>query len=308
MIYKSKYLVILCFSSLFAACQNNTKLEQTNIRPHKVEKEIESESVLIDTSSYTFYWKENYQYHKAIINNIDVPDGYKRISVEKNSFGDWLRHLPLKDNNTVYLYNGEKKYNQQAQYRVIDIDVGNKDLQQCADAVMRLRAEYLYSVKKYNKINFNYTNGTNIPFSKWSSGFYPSLIGNKVVWTNSSKNNNSYQSFKKYMTNIFMYAGTASLEKEMITKELKDIEPGDVFIKGGFPGHAVLVIDVAVNVKTGNRIFMLAQSYMPAQDIHLLHNFKNEELSPWYSVEECVNRIYTPEWTFELNQLRSFTK
>ena len=303
MFVKSKYLLILCLSSFFASCQSNneTDLSTSTLINSNEDVAIKNQ----DTIAYYFAWQEKYRYDKAIINNIDVPNGYQRMELESNSFGDWLRHLPLKENNTVYLYNGEEKYNQNAQIKVIDIEVGDKDLQQCADAVMRLRAEYLYASKQFKKIHFNYTNGTIIPFSKWSSGFYPSLKGNKVVWTNSSKNNTSYQSFKKYMTNIFMYAGTASLEKELVNKELKDVEPGDVFIKGGFPGHAVIVIDVAINKNTGNRLFMIAQSYMPAQNIHILKNPGN---SPWYSVAECLDQVRTPECTFDVNQLKSFEK
>ncbi len=292
---------------MLAACQSNNEPEQINLLNTNSKQDVATIATK-DTTLYVHSWKSNYLYNKAIINNITVPKGFERIPLDKNSFGDWLRHLPLKDDNTVYLYDGQKKYNQQAQFAIIDIDVGDKDLQQCADAVMRLRAEYLYSFKKYDQIHFNYTNGINIPFSKWSSGLYPSLKANKVVWVNSTKNNKSYSSFKKYLTNVFMYAGTASLEKELKAKSLSNIQPGDVFIKGGFPGHAVLVIDVACNQKTGKRLFMIAQSYMPAQDIHILQNFNNEEYSPWYSVEECVGEIRTPEWTFETNQLRSFTE
>ena len=47
---------------------------------------------------------------------------------------------------------------------------------------------------------------------------------------------------------------------------------------------------------------MLAQSYMPAQDIHIVKNPGNEILSPWYETgEEAM--IITPEWKFEQNQL-----
>lgn len=260
-----------------------------------------------DTNNYLYSWQTDYDCNRSLFNNIDLPKGYKRIIFDKESFASWLQHIPLNASNIVYLFNGEKKYNQNAQYKVLDIDVGDKDLQQCADAVMRLRAEYLYSSNQYDKIHFNYTNGINIPFSKWSSGYYPSLKGNKVVWT-ASANNKSYKSFKKYMLNIFMYAGTASLEKEMKSISLSEIEPGDVLIKGGFPGHAVTVIDVVVNKETNDKAFLIAQSYMPAQSIHILKNPNNNELSPWYSTNEIKDVINTPEWTFYSNQLKRFVE
>ncbi|MBC7936497.1 MAG: hypothetical protein H7Y86_14200, partial [Rhizobacter sp.] len=79
------------------------------------------------------------------ISSIALPGGFKRISYKKETFGEWLRALPLKKDKTVYLYDGSVKPNQSAQFAVLDISVGNKDLQQCADAVMRLRAEYFFS-------------------------------------------------------------------------------------------------------------------------------------------------------------------
>ena len=104
-----------------------------------------------------------------------------------------------------------------------------------------------------------------------------------------------------------MYAGTLSLSKELEDIEIEDMEIGDIFIKGGSPGHAVIVIDMAVNKETGEKIYMLAQSYMPAQDIQVLCNGNNKELSPWYRLnnDEIIN---TPEWTFHINQLKRFSK
>src|SRR5688572_9799278 len=84
------------------------------------------------------------------VEEIQPPPGFKRISSPDNSFTTWLRNLHFKKDKTVYLFNGEKKKNQSAQFAVIDISRSKKDLQQCADVVMRLRAEYLFANKKYD--------------------------------------------------------------------------------------------------------------------------------------------------------------
>jgi hypothetical protein len=59
---------------------------------------------------------------------------------------------------------------------------------------------------------------------------------------------------------------------------------GDVFLKGEDPGHCVIVLDIVEHEETKEKLFMVAQSYMPAQDIHILKNPKNEKNSPWYSI------------------------
>src|SRR4051812_6870288 len=74
----------------------------------------------------------------SFIKEIPVPRKYHRIVMQPGSFGEWLRTIGLKKNSTVYLYNGKPKAWQGAQFAVLDIRVGDKDLQQCADAVMRL--------------------------------------------------------------------------------------------------------------------------------------------------------------------------
>ena len=81
-----------------------------------------------------------------IISSISTPAGYTRVQTDE--FGSFIRKYRLREDKTVYLYNGKKKANQNAQYAVLDIPVGNMDLQQCADAVMRIRAEYLFSSRQ----------------------------------------------------------------------------------------------------------------------------------------------------------------
>ena len=255
-----------------------------------------------------FYpWLQAYNSSQTIVSRIQVPDGYERIKTFSNSFQNWLRNLPLKKGNPpVYLFNGNKKGNQAAHFAVIEIDVGSKDLQQCADAVIRLRSEYIYSLGKYAAIHFNYTSGDRADFSEWITGYRPVVKRNKVNWVKSAKVDSCYSNFRKYLDKVFMYAGSFSLNKELQqVNNMKKMKIGDVFIEGGFPGHAVIVIDMAVNRKTGKKLFLIAQSYMPAQDIHVLKNPSNSKLSPWYELN-FGETLYTPEWTFSKNQLKRF--
>lgn len=207
----------------------------------------------------------------------------------------------------MHLYNGEEKAKQNVHAAVLKIDVGDKDLQQCADAVMRLWAEYLYQAGDFDKISFNFTNGFPASFAKWSSGNKITVRGNDVSWQPSTGSNNSYNSFRQYLDMVFMYAGTLSLSRQMEKISFADMQPGDVLIQGGSPGHAVMVMDIAQNAK-GEKMFLLAQSYMPAQEIHVLVNPENELISPWYSTAEIRSVIHTPEWEFTVEDLKKFAE
>ncbi len=299
-------LFILTSCSFFN--QEETVVENNSVYQKNSIDTINVESVQnIENPKFVYHWNTNFKAENSITNRIVIPEGYNRIKLDDLSFGMWLRYIPLKEGrSTVYLYNGEQKWNQKVHEAVIDMDVGTRDLQQCADAVIRLRAEYLYTMKKIDKIHFNYTSGVEVSFNKWSKGFRASPVkGGQLRWSSCGSCNSSYNSFKKYLINIFNYAGTLSLSKELKSKEIEHIKSGDVFIKGGSPGHAVMVMDVAEN-KNGEKIFLLAQSYMPAQEMHILKNNNDDSMSPWYKASEIEDAIYTPEWTFNRNSLKEW--
>jgi len=252
-------------------------------------------------------WMETYDESRAIASRISVPDGYERIGAAEGSFERWLRYLPLKEGRPpVYLYDGRSKGNQNAHFAVVDIDVGKRDLQQCADAIMRLRAEYFYSLGRFEAIHFNFTSGDRADFTKWAAGYRPDVDGNDVSWVQSEGEDSSYNIFRAYLTRVFTYAGSYSLSREMHrVEDVSEMKIGDVFIQGGFPGHAIIVVDMAVNKATGKGLFLLAQSYMPAQDIHLLKNPENDTLDPWYELE-FGDTLNTPKWTFSRDDLKRF--
>ncbi|NLD46054.1 MAG: DUF4846 domain-containing protein, partial [Clostridiaceae bacterium] len=171
--------------------------------------------------------------------------------------------------------------------------------------VMRLRAEYLYGKGLYDKIHFNFTNGFNADYSTWMKGNRIKVEGNKSYWVKRAEPSNDYKSFRQYMDMVFSYAGTLSLSKELLKVEVNQMQIGDVFMKGDLPGHCVIVVDMAKNSNTGEAVFMIAQSYMPAQDIHVLKNEADGLISPWYSID-FGETLYTPQWTFTRDQLMRF--
>lgn len=237
-----------------------------------------------------------------ILERFEPPAGYSRIQYAGNSFQQYLRLYPLKKyNSPVLLYNGETK-TKAVHVSVFSMPLLKRDLIQCADAVIKLRAEYLYSEKRFSDISFHITDGTSVPFKKYSEGYRLIINNNKAVWKGGYKKGVSKDIFDEYLKFIYIYAGTLSLANEAKSKNLNQIEAGDFFIQGGSPGHVVLVLDTAQDSKTGKKIMLLGQSYMPSQEFHVLKSF--EDISPWYYVQE--GDLITPEWQFKANSLMCF--
>lgn len=210
--------------------------------------------------------------------------GYKHIVVAAGSFGAYLQGLPLKPAGAhTKTYTGTIARTDAYTAAVIDMSIGNQDLQQCADAVMRLRAEYLYQQKNYKAITFNFTSGFKCDYTHYADGY---RYANER-WVLKGKKDYSYPNFLRYMTLVFSYAGTLSLQKELKpVTDANDIKAGDVFIKGGSPGHCFILMAVAENA-AHKKHFLLAQSFMPAQNIQVLQNG-----SPWFSVDRIPEIPY----------------
>ncbi|VHV40742.1 lipoprotein [Clostridioides difficile] len=236
----------------------------------------------------------------------EPPKGFKRVDVEKGSFESFLRNTKLKNyGEKVKYYDGRTKESKGIYDSVFDVDIGNRDLHQCADAIMLMRAEYLYQNKLYDEISFDFVDGFKAKYSKWAQGYRISVKDSGSSWYKATEYSTSYESFRKFMDIVFAYSGTLSLEKELEPVKVEDMKIGDVFIVGGSPGHASIIMDMAENEKTGKKVFMIAQSYMPAQQTQLLINRKNPNLSPWYSLD-FEGDLTIPQWTFKRDQLKRF--
>jgi hypothetical protein len=214
------------------------------------------------------------------------PPGAQRVAAPPRSFAAFLRRLPLlPPGSPVRLFDGQLKHRQDVHAAVIDLDVGARDLQQCADAAMRLRAEFLYSLGRYGDIRFH------------------PAPGKKTVLAYSGGADRAH--FSRYLTQVFSAAGSASLEAEL-PRRTGPVEPGDLLSQGGHPGHVVIVLDVAEGA--GRRYLLIGQSFMPAQQFHVVRNLQDAALSPWYD-ESALDKggLKTPEWTpFLRSQVHKF--
>lgn len=213
------------------------------------------------------------------------PDSFFRKSYDTSSFQHYLSHLTLKPLGTLVKYYDGSNKPSEAYSSVVDMAISPVDLQQCADAVMRLRGEYLFKTKRYNEISFRFLGD-----------------GRMHAYLDYAGTDRSYKKFRKYMDYVFSYANTASLNKQMHSVRFSDMRIGDVLIKTGNPyGHAVIVVDMCYNSK-GEKMYLLAQSYMPAQETQILRN-PNGNGSSWYG-EPNGSEIKTPEWTFDTTHLK----
>lgn len=232
-----------------------------------------------------------------------VPDGYERVQAEEGSLQQFLRNYPMKKyGSPVLLYNGKKKYSQNHHASVFQLPIENEDLQQCADSVMRVYAEYFWNTGQHERIGFHFVNGFYAEYAKWRQGYRIQVNGNEVSWSASASYDDSYESFQKYLRMVFSYAGTLSMAAESEAVSLSEIRCGDVFLKGGSPGHAVMLADICENAQ-GRKAFLLAQGYMPAQEFHILINPRHEN-DPWYYEEEVSYPFFTPEYTFDEGSLQ----
>ncbi len=233
-----------------------------------------------------------------LITRIRPPKGFERVPSSDGELAAFLRTLPLKSaESQLLLYDGRTKGNQQNHAALFQLSLGDRDLQQCADSIIRVYAEYYWSIGEYGKIAFHLTSGFYMEYTKWRDGYRIRVDGNKVSWVKKAEYDDSYEEFLDYLTMVFAYAGTLSLASECDPIGLDELLPGDMFLKGGSPGHCILVVDMAADA-AGNKCYLLAQGYMPAQDFHVIKNPLHPQ-DPWYYASELSYPLVTPDWQFQ---------
>lgn len=233
-----------------------------------------------------------------------APEGYTRLPQAEDSFGSFVRsYALLADGEPVHLYDGRLKGNQEAAAAVFALPVlAGGDVQQCADSVMRMYAEYLWHTGRQEQIGFHFVSGFWFDYPTYRAGGRPKIDGNSVSWRQTASYDDSYGTFEDYLYTAFAYSSTLSMWEETEPADIGSARIGDVFLRAGSPGHVVMVADVCENDQ-GQRALLLAQGYMPAQQFHVLNNPLREN-DPWYYEKEITYPFVTPEYTFAEGSFR----
>lgn len=225
---------------------------------------------------------------RKTIGEIAPPIGYQRVEVGDGSFGEFLRAFPLQGRGAhMKYYDGSLAYGQYFGYAVLDLPMISQN-EQCCDAVQRMRSEYLFSKGRYSDIHFaSFQNGT---MGYGGGGDRKALY--------------------KYLRKVYGTSNTSTLRHELRKKPLIEIAPGDVLVyeadRSHSVGHAVLVVDVAVNPNNGRKAIMVAQSSMPALTMHIVRDILHPVRSPWVSVDEEKECIFISGIRFGKNDLRGW--
>ena len=214
-----------------------------------------------------------------------TPKGFYRLEYENGSYAEYVRNQPLEPYGTkLYEYDGKLAENQTWFAAIIKTDFHEKGWLQCADCVIKLVSDYLYKNGRKNEIVFDLASGERMAYSKWTG------------------------SYKNYMSEVYYAANTLSLmnQKESKKMSLDKIFPGAYLImakdKKHEYGHAVYVIDVAKNPKTGELAFLLAQGSTPSQAMNVFLNPLHPN-DPWYYSSEIGSTFAIPFWEFKTSNL-----
>lgn len=225
-----------------------------------------------------------------------VPSGWTRVPVASGSWAEWLRGLPIRQDRTeVLAYDGsEVRYAPAA--AVIRMDVGDRNLQQCADTALRLHAEYHWTNGTADDaVGYHYTSGDYLGWKEYRTGERLVVADGDVKRRHNGARRSGYVDFRGYLTRMFIYAGTRSLRLDStpVAPE-EELQAGDVFNRGGSPGHAVIVLDVAER-EDGDRYALLGQGFMPAQELHVLRSDEAID-GVWFRLPDANETLETPSW------------
>ena len=163
---------------------------------------------------------------------------------------------------------------------VIALQPSGERLLNATNMLIRLRGEYCWATGRAEYVGFHFTSGHFFDWRSWADGVRAEVKGRNVALSRTAPVDDSRANFCCYLETIFRYATVYSLYKDTQAAGDSAIAAGDVFIRLGQPGHAVMVLDVATD-DAGQVIALLGQGGTPAQTFHVA---RSPSGSPWFPI------------------------
>jgi hypothetical protein len=198
------------------------------------------------------------------VKDIPVPAGFKTDEYTVSSYSRWLATRPLKINNVILAHDGRKiTAGTDRVCAVLDLPLlFTGDLEQCADYAMRLWAEYHKDRNKLDKLYLFDYNGRRQYFRK--SGL----------------------SYRNFLRRAFANSNSYSLKQGCAKVDTGSIVPGDMVVQNerGGVGHVSVVMN-ACRDSSGQKLYLIGFSYMPAQEFHIERAPEGYGTGGWFTVE-----------------------
>ncbi|MBI4727371.1 hypothetical protein HY768_09175 [candidate division TA06 bacterium] len=199
------------------------------------------------------------------IDEIPIPAGYTAVEYPASGYSHWVTRCPLKSNLDILDHSGRKvPPGAYSVYAVLDLPpLFSGDLEQCADYAMRLWAEYHKDRNILDKLYLFDYNGRR-------QYYKASHLSDRNFLHRAFANSSSY----------FLKQGCAAVDAAALV-------PGDMVVQNerGGVGHVSVVLNVCLN-SSGQKLYLLGFSYMPAQEFHVERALEGYGTEGWFTLEE----------------------
>jgi hypothetical protein len=210
--------------------------------------------------------------------------GFRGFPAELGSFAEWLRLLPLAAPATpVRNHRGDIVVPGDDEHlaAVVAIDVGTEDVQQSADVILRLHAEWRWFRSDFRMLYLS-DNELELPLQPRQNGEHlvDAADQSRESPDAAPQSKREYADFRRYLDRVFARSDAPALLAESVALPPQDLEPGAFFLNDRHPAEVLVVLDVATS-PTGQRRMLLAQALNPAQDLAVIRPNRD---TAWFAV------------------------
>lgn len=234
----------------------------------------------------------------TIADRFPVPKGCTEATPEEGSFAAWLAARPLASEDTpVRTADGDRvRFTFSPALAVLDMDLlGPQD---CADSVIRLRGDYLWSAGGADDLTLKYLSGDAIPWARWAEGCRPklNLARSRVArWDCGDTRTDGRDDFTAYLKNVMRYANSFALARDLTPIDPNDVGPGDVLTQpnpSGGIGHAAIVARTITCDDGATRRHLVVNGFLPPQSVHVIGRRTSfGALRPWFTISDYESQM-----------------